>query len=312
MISQAAVGFMEQLAAEGVQTWLTPDRSTSADPAQLLPYARAATRGAVLGMALHGDVPPDPATVRLLCERLGGPVSPRGGPTGHVSVPLDPALAHDTEGLVSASRSLYTAVGRDNLLVQIPATEAGTEAIVACLAQGVQVDATLICTTWQCDRVFDAFLTGMERALIKGYDLQHIRTVLSCPVGLLDGTAAPPSAGVATARLLYRMRERRLDSTWWRVLRAGRARPPALLWTDLRPHHAAHLVGWNTGMVFTPGMLEEAARTAVLAGDALLNRHRESGREPAALPPAESGRGTADQPVTAELTRRRRAWSAGR
>ncbi|WP_053927062.1 transaldolase family protein [Streptomyces chattanoogensis] len=311
MISQTAIGFMEQLAAEGVQSWLTADRATSAEPAQLLPYALPTAPGSVIGVALHGDVPPDPAAVRLLCERLGDPAAPQGGRIGHVSAPLDPALAHDTDGLVSASRSLRTAVGRENLMVQIPATEAGVEAITECLAHGLHVDATLICTTRQCNRVFDAFLAGMERALITGRALQSIRTVLSCPVDLVDGLAAPSVAGVATARLLYRLRERRLDSTWWQVLRAGQARPPTLLWTDLRPHHAARLVGWNTGMVFTSRTLEEAAWTSELAGDALLNRHREGERELARLTPAGFGRATADQAVTAELTRRRRAWSTG-
>ncbi|MEU9115727.1 transaldolase family protein [Streptomyces sp. NPDC048483] len=310
MISQTAIGFLEQLACEGVQSWLTPDRSTSGDPAQLLPYALAATPGSVRGVALHGDVPPDLAAVRLLCERLEDPPSPQGGPAGHVSAPLDPALAHDADGLVSASRALRSAVGRENLLVQIPATEAGAEAMAECLAHGLPVDATLICTTRQCDRVFDAFLTGMERALITGHALQSIRTVLSCPVNLVDGLAAPSAAGVATARLLYRLRERRLDSTWWGVLRAAQAPPPALLWTDLRPHHAARLVGWNTGMVFAPRTLEETAWTSELAGDALLNRHREGERELAALTPTGSGRVTADEAVTAELMRRRRAWSA--
>lgn len=324
MISQTAIGFTEQLAAEGVQSWLTPDRTTSAGAARLLPYALAVTRGSVTGVALPGDVPPDLSAVTSLCERLGEPAAPGGGPTGQVSAPLDPALAHDRAALVSAARELRAAVGRDNLLVQIPATDAGVGAVEECLARGLHVDVTLICGTRQCERVLDAFLTGLERALTAGHDLRRSRTVLSCPVDLVDTLAAGPeqavpeqavpTAGVATARLLYRLREQRLDGSWWRVLRAARARQPSFLWTGVRtgvrPHHMARLVGWNTGMAFTPDALERAAWDTELTGDTLLNRHVDAERELAALAPTGSAHATAEKAVEAELDRRRLAWNA--
>lgn len=325
MISQTAIGFTEQLAAEGVQSWLTPEKpenTTRAGTARLLPYALAATRGSVTGVALPGDVPPDLSAVTPLCERLGEPDAPGGGPTGQVSAPLDPALAHDRAGLVSAARELRAAVGRDNLLVQIPATDAGVAAVEECLARGLHVDVTLICGTRRCERVLEAFLTGLERAMTAGHDLRRIRTVLSCPVDLVDTLAAVPeqavpTAGVATARLLYRLREQRLDGSWWRVLRAARARQPSLLWTGVRtgvrPHHMARLVGWNTGMTFTPDALERAAWDTELTGDTLLNRHLDAERELAALSPAGSAHATADAAdavVEAELDRRRLAWNA--
>ncbi|MFF3350357.1 transaldolase family protein [Streptomyces sp. NPDC002779] len=227
-----------------------------------------------------------------------------------MSAPLDPALAHDSDGLVSASCTLRATVDRDNLIVQIPATEAGTEATAECLAQGLGVDSVLICSTQQCDRSFDAFLAGTERALIMGQPLENIRTVLSCPVNLVDGTSASPMASVAMARLLYRMREQRLNLAWWQVLRANYAYPPTLLWTEPQPRHAAQLVGWNTAMAFTLRTLEETAHINDMAGDTLLYQHRDGRDELARIDSTQPDPITADQAVAAELTRRRRTWNA--
>ncbi|WP_367042020.1 transaldolase family protein [Streptomyces sp. Je 1-332] len=315
MISQTAIGFTQRLAAEGVQSWLTPDPTAQAGASQLLPYAPVLTSGSVTGVALPGDAPPDLRAVAGLCGSLGGRTAPHGGPDGHVSAPLDPELAHDRAGLVSAALELRAAVGRDNLLVQIPATDSGIEAVTDCLAEGLPVDVTLICGTQQCERALGAFVAGMEQAMIAGHDLRRIRAVLSCPVDLIDTVATLPqdgaaTAGVSVARLLYRLREQLLGGSWWRILRAARAQQPTFLWTGVRPHHTARLVGWNTGMTFAPAALEQAACQAELTGDTLLNRHLEAARELAALATAESARSAAGAVVEAELGRRRQAWGA--
>ncbi|MFK4065435.1 transaldolase family protein [Streptomyces sp. NPDC029674] len=301
MMSQRAVGLVEQLAAEGVQSWLAVEGAHIAVPDRLPHTLRAPA-----GVLLPAHVPPDPQAVRRLCERVR-----------LVSAPVDPTYADEASSLVRAARSLWARVGRPNLLVQIPATEAGLAAMSECLALGISVNATLICTVEQADRAFDALLDGMERALVAGTDPVETRVFLTCPVGLLDDvgvaaagvpTSGVPTSGVAMARLLYALRERRLRNTWWRVLRAGSVAPPTLLWSSLRTHHLPRLIGWNTGVALTAPELEAAASGAELTGDVMPGLRE--GEEELLLCGAGGGAGrrTAPDLLAAELTRYRDAW----
>ncbi|GAA1946159.1 hypothetical protein GCM10009837_85270 [Streptomyces durmitorensis] len=306
MMSQKAVGLVEQLAAEGVQSWLAVEGA----PPVAAPGRLARTGRAPAGVLLPAHVPPDPREVRRLCERAREASMSPGGGSGLVSAPVDPAFADDAPSLVRASWSLWVNVDRPNLLVQIPATEAGLEAMSECLALGMSVNATLVCTVEQADRVFDALLGGLERALAAGSASSGIRVFLTCPVGLLDSVGVPtagvPTSGVATARLLYALRERRLRNTWWRVLRAGNATPPTLLWASLRPHHLARLIGWNTGVAFTAPDLEAAATEAELAGDVMPGLRE--GAESLRFDAGRAAPGAASYLLTSELTRCRNAW----
>ncbi|MFD4634007.1 transaldolase family protein [Streptomyces sp. NPDC058284] len=307
MMSQRAVGLVEQLAAEGVQSWLAVEGAPHIAEPDQLPHALRTPAGVLL----PAHVPPDPQAVRRLCERVReAPASvPGGSSSGLVSAPVDPAYADEAPCLVRAARSLWARVDRPNLLVQIPATEAGLEAMSECLALGINIDATLVCAVEQADRVFDALLRGMERALVAGTAPVETRTFLTCPVGLLDDAGAPAASGVAMARLLYALRERRLRNTGWRVLRAGSVAPPTLLWASLRTHHLPRLIGWNTGVALTAPELEAAASGAELTGDAMPGL-REGEEELLLCGASGAGPGTASELLAAELTRCRNAWHA--
>ncbi|MFI2615354.1 transaldolase family protein [Streptomyces sp. NPDC018584] len=312
MMSQRAVGLVEQLAAEGVQSWLAVEGAPHIAVPDQLPHALRAPAGVLL----PAHAPPDPQAVRRLCERVrAASASPLGGSSpGLVSAAVDPAYADDAPSLVRAARSLRASVDRPNLLVQVPATEAGLEAMSECLALGISVNATLICTVEQADLVFDALLDGMERALVAGTAPVETRVFLTCPVGLLDDVGVPDAGmappGVAMARLLYALRERRLRNPWWRVLRAGSVAPPTLLWSSLRTHHLPRLIGWNTGVALTAHELEAAASCAELAGDAMPGVRE--GEKELLLCGAGGGAGprTAPDLLAAELTRCRDAWHA--
>ena len=100
-----------------------------------------AARGASIDDAVREITVADvrrPAT----CSR--GTWEHTGGVDGRVSLEVDPRLAHDTEATLAEALDLWKAVDRPNLLVKIPATEAGLPAITQALAEGVSVNVTLI------------------------------------------------------------------------------------------------------------------------------------------------------------------------
>ena len=48
---------------------------------------------------------------------------------GYVSLEVSPYLAHDTQGTLEEARRLWRAVGRDNVMIKVPATTEGIPAI---------------------------------------------------------------------------------------------------------------------------------------------------------------------------------------
>ena len=136
---------------------------------------------------------------------------------GRVSLEVDPRLAHDTDATFAEAVDLWKAVDRPNLLVKIPATEAGLPAITRTLAEGVSVNVTLIFSVERYRDVMGAFLDGLEQAAANGHNLASITSVASFFVSRVDteidkrlekiGTDAALAlrgqSGVANSRLAY-------------------------------------------------------------------------------------------------------------
>jgi transaldolase len=292
MISRTASAMLHQLAAEGVAPWLSADGADGgADSADSVVdvLSHLARRRLVAGAVL-AEVPS--ATLHRVCDALLPVYLDTDGRDGHVSVTACRGRGTGAENLVAAARDLYEGVGRTNLLVRLPTDPAGLMALRDCLALGIGVHAGPVYSAERYGEVLDAFFAGMERALASGLPLQEITSVVSVPVGPLDAAVnarldavrnaradtARDTAAVATARCLYGMREDRLSSDWWRVIRTGGAQLPLLLWTDSTPGQVAPLVGANTAHVFTVARLEEAAAHAQLAGEALMGTAPEGAR----------------------------------
>jgi len=165
---------------------------------------------------------------------------------GRVSIEVDPFLAHDTDGTVKSARDLWAAVDRPNVLVKIPATEAGIPAIRQATADGISVNVTLIFDTERYRAVMDAYLSGLEDAKEAGTDLSTIQSVASFFVSRVDtevdkrldaiGTeeadALRGEAAVANARLAYAAYEEVFGSERFAALREAGANPQRPLWAS--------------------------------------------------------------------------------
>ncbi len=87
------------------------------------------------------------------------------GADGYVSLEVSPDLAYDTAGTLADARRLWQLVDRPNLMIKIPATEAGLPAIRDAIAEGINVNVTLIFSVERYEAVIDAYLTGLESLL---------------------------------------------------------------------------------------------------------------------------------------------------
>ncbi|MET0152869.1 MAG: transaldolase [Candidatus Binatia bacterium] len=105
---------------------------------------------------------------------------------GYVSIEVAPRLAGDTQATIREARRLWSTVNRPNLMVKIPATAAGVPAIEQSIADGLNINVTLIFSLKRYDEVMDAYLRGLIRRLESGQKIDRIASVASFFVSRVD------------------------------------------------------------------------------------------------------------------------------
>ena len=85
------------------------------------------------------------------------------GNDGYISIEVDPFLSNDTQGTIEEGRRLFETIGEPNVMVKVPATNAGYEAMSTLLSEGISVNATLIFSPTQAGRCIKAMQKGMEQ-----------------------------------------------------------------------------------------------------------------------------------------------------
>jgi len=179
--------------------------------------------------------------VRWACDVLADVHIRSGGVDGRVSIEVDPRLARDADATVAEAKALSWAVDRRNVLIKVPATVEALPAITAVLAAGISVNVTLIFSVSRYEAVLDAWLAGLEAALVNGHDLSSIESVASFFVSrvdtevdsrlpsdsLLRGTAA-----IANARIAHQVFTKVTASERWKSLAAQGAHAQRPLWAS--------------------------------------------------------------------------------
>ncbi len=116
---------------------------------------------------------------------------------GYVSLEVSPFLAKDTQGTIEEGRRLWRAVGRENLMIKVPATEEGLPAVQQLLSDGINVNVTLLFSRAMYQRVAEAYIAGLEKLAANKGDVSKVASVASFFVSRID-TAID---GIAEARL---------------------------------------------------------------------------------------------------------------
>ncbi len=165
---------------------------------------------------------------------------------GRVSIEVEPGLAHDAAGTIEQAKRLWASIDRPNVMIKIPATREGLEAITETIAAGISVNVTLIFSLERYREVINAYLTGLEKAKEAGIDLSTIHSVASFFVSRVDteidkrldaiGTdeakALKGKAGVANARLAYQVFQQEFASERAQSLLAAGAHWQRPLWAS--------------------------------------------------------------------------------
>ena len=195
------------------------------------------------------------------------------GADGFVSIEVSPDLARDTAGTIAQARELFDRLGRPNVMIKIPATLEGLDAITATIAAGINVNVTLIFSLDRHDRVIDAYLSGLEQLLDRGGDLATAASVASFFVSRVDtetdrrlpeGHHLRGQAAVANAKLAYRQFRNRFAGPRWERLAAAGARLQRPLWASTSAKNPLYsptlyvntLVGRDTVNTLAPASID--------------------------------------------------------
>ncbi len=182
-----------------------------------------------------------------------------GGADGFVSVEVAPALAHDTSGTTGAARSLHERIGLENVMVKIPGTAEGLPAIRSMIAEGRNINVTLIFGLARYGDVIEAYLSGLEELAQKTDDLSSVSSVASFFVSRVDTEvdrrleqaargaadadellALRGKAAVAQAKMAYRLFSQRFSGSRWDALAAKGARVQRPLWASTSTKNPAY------------------------------------------------------------------------
>lgn len=171
---------------------------------------------------------------------------------GYVSLEVNPHLSHDTEGTVLEARRLWKALARPNVLIKVPATLEGLPAIKQLISEGINVNVTLIFGVTRYQAVAEAYISGMEARVAKGYALDNIASVASFFISRIDSLVDPllekimaqggekavlaekchGQVAIASAKIAYRLFLDLVQSERFQKLKIKNAQAQRLLWAS--------------------------------------------------------------------------------
>ncbi|HSJ36251.1 MAG TPA: transaldolase [Acidimicrobiia bacterium] len=186
------------------------------------------------------------ADIQRGCDALREVYDRTDGRDGFVSVEVTPTLAHDTEATVAEAREWVKRIDRPNLLVKVPATEAGLPAIRRLIGEGISINVTLIFSLERYRQVMEAYLDGIATYIDQGGDPGRVASVASFFVSRMDTEVddrleaiGTPEAmtlrgrtAIANARLAYRAFLDTFSGENWQRLAADGARIQRPLWAS--------------------------------------------------------------------------------
>jgi transaldolase len=177
------------------------------------------------------------------------------GADGFASVEVDPGLAHDSAGTERAARDLHEQIRRPNVMVKIPATAEGVPAIQAMIAEGRNINVTLIFSLERYEAVTEAYIRGLELySKQPGADLSSVASVASFFISRVDteidhrlDTIGSPEAlalrgkgAVAQGKLAYQLFQKTFSGSRWEALAAKGAVVQRPLWASTSTKNPAY------------------------------------------------------------------------
>jgi transaldolase len=222
--------------------------------------------------------------VRTACDAFAATYRESGRRDGFVSIEVSPGAAHDADATVAEAHRLWAAVARPNVMIKVPGTPEGCIALERLIADGLNVNVTLLFSVGAYARVIEAYLRGLETRAAAGRELAGVASVASFFVSRVDtaidarlasmaaaGTlsaeraaALQGKAAIANAKRAYALFQARFADARWDALGSRGAQPQRPLWASTSTKNPAYrdtiyveqLIGPQTVNTMPPATLE--------------------------------------------------------
>jgi transaldolase len=172
------------------------------------------------------------------------------GQDGYVSIEVSPHLAYDTIGTIEAARHLWRALRRPNVMIKVPATRQGLSAIERLIADGINVNATLLFSIDRYAEVFQAYIRGLamnpqpaQVASVASFFVSRIDNKIDPmleAIGSPEALAVRGKAAIACAKLAYARFKQLTEEEGWDQERRRGARVQRLLWGSTSTKNPAY------------------------------------------------------------------------
>ncbi|MGV2829524.1 transaldolase [Myxosarcina sp. GI1(2024)] len=229
--------------------------------------------------------------IRNACDRLREIYDRTEGLDGYVSIEVSPHLARDTQGTVEEALRFYRAIDRDNVMIKIPGTPEGFPAVERVIAQGINVNITLLFSVESYENAAWAYIRGLEDRVAKNQAIDKIASVASFFLSRIDtkiddrldeklkssGTEnlseearieqIKGKVAIANAKVAYQKHKEILNSERWKALAEKGANVQRLLWASTSTKNPKYsdvmyvneLVAPNTVNTMPPGTIQACA-----------------------------------------------------
>src|SRR5207302_5872995 len=213
--------------------------------------------------------------VRHACDHFAATYSSSRGGDGYVSIEVSPGVSHSADATVEEARRLWKTVDRPNVMVKVPGTAEGAIAVRRLIAEGINVNITLLFAIEAHERVIDAYIAGLEDRIKSGKPIDGLHSVASFFVSRVDtevdkrldvliakADAAEKDrlkmlkgrAAIANAKLAYRLFRQKFAGPRWETLARQGARLQRPLWASISTKNPEYrdvmyvedLIGYDT------------------------------------------------------------------
>ncbi|HEY5061625.1 MAG TPA: transaldolase [Gemmatimonadaceae bacterium] len=222
--------------------------------------------------------------VRTACDIFRAVYDRTRGADGYVSIEVSPSAANDAQATVSEAMRLWATVDRPNVMIKIPGTVEGAKAVRQAIANGLNINITLLFSIDAHKAVIDAYFAGLEDRVAAGKDIASIHSVASFFVSRVDTEidkrldtlvgvhpgnqetlkALYGKAAIANAKLAYRLFRAETMSSRWQALSAKGATLQRPLWASTSTKNPAYrdvmyveeLIGPDTVNTMPPATID--------------------------------------------------------
>ncbi|MFB2983924.1 transaldolase [Microseira sp. BLCC-F43] len=228
--------------------------------------------------------------IRNACDMFRPIYEESNGLDGYISIEVPPTIAHDTQATIEEARRYYQEIGRENVMIKIPGTTAGLPAVEQVIADGINVNVTLLFSVESYVNCFWAYIKGLEKRAAEAKDISNIASVASFFLSRIDSNidgridnklkagvesinveaklrAVKGKVAIANAKIAYQKYKEIIQSDRWKAVAEKGAKVQRLLWASTSTKNPEYsdvmyvdeLVGRDTVNTLPPATIEACA-----------------------------------------------------